>query len=273
MVYARKGTAVRLFYLAVSMLIWLFSFGGRLFGSNRVILCYHGITDSNARDFRRQMLSVANRVVALDAPWPDNQVRSLPPAVVVTFDDAFENLLTNAMPIINDQHIPVSIYVVTGYMGDRPGWLKESRHDDEHRRLMSREQIVALADNALVSFGIHTHTHPNLTNLDRNSVKHELCKSRYLLESLVGQAVYSLAFPHGAFDAEVTEVAASCGLTKLLTLEEQMLHAKQHHGEMGRFSMEPGIWPIEFRLTVDGAYSWLYYFRRTIRYLRNTLAK
>ncbi len=133
---------------------------------------------------------------------------------------------------------------------------------------MSSYQIKNLTENSLVSFGIHTHTHPRLTSIENTTMNYELCKSRELLENVIGQKVCSLAYPHGAYNSEVTAAAESCGLTQLLTLEEQMVDTSQIKGEMGRFLMDPDVWFLEFKLTVDGAYSWLFSFRRNIRLLK-----
>jgi len=269
----KKGLLVRLVYLLISLCVWFLSLGGRLFGSGRVILCYHGITDFKAVGFRRQMRSIAGRVVALNMATPNDQAQFCLPSVTLTFDDAFENLLANVIPVIDKLRIPVSIFVVAGCMGSKPDWLKGSGHHDEHELLMDREDIKSLADNPLVTIGTHTYGHPSLTDLNSHAVESELIDSRKTLELIIGREVRSLAFPHGLYNQEVSDIARACGLTCLLTLEEQMVPAGQSSGEMGRFKMEPDVWPIEFRLTVDGAYVWLHYFRRFIRWIKKTMGK
>jgi len=269
MIYAKKGAFVRLTYLSIALVLWLLTFGGRLFGSRRVILCYHGIPESKAGTFRDQMMAIAGRVVALDAVMSKSQVCPSRPSVVLTFDDAFENLLTNVIPVINELHFPVSIFVVTGCRGIRPSWPGDVGYQhDEHELLMDSEQIKQLSRNSLVTIGTHTQSHPRLAEIDRSRVEAELRDSKKALELLINGEVVNLAFPHGSYNKEVSDIARACGLTRLLTLEERMVDAGQTSGEMGRFKMEPNVWPIEFRLTADGAYTWLYDFRRLIRWIR-----
>jgi len=274
MTYANKGVLVRLIYLSISLINWLLRLGGRYFGSRRLILCYHGITNFEADAFRRQMQSIIGRVLALDTAKPNDQVQFSRPSVVLTFDDAFENLLTNVIPIINELRFPISIFVVTGCMGNKPAWPEDrGYHHDEHELLMDSEQTKQLSGNPLISIGTHTHTHPRLADIDSHAVEAELRDSKKMLESLINREVINLAFPHGSYNKEVSAIARECGLTRLLTLEEQMVGAGQSSGEMGRFLMVPDVWPIEFRLTVDGAYAWLYYFRQFIRWLKKTMGK
>ncbi|MDQ7090853.1 MAG: polysaccharide deacetylase family protein [Methylococcales bacterium] len=272
MVYSNRGEIVRFLYLIVSTMVWGVSLGGLLFKSKRVVLCYHGITDQDAAAFRRQIAQIAPRVVALENDHSE-QASSVLPSIVLTFDDAFENVLTNVIPVIEDYQIPISIYVVTDYLGGKPAWLKNTGHHDEHERLMTKEQITELAKNPLISIGSHTHTHPSLTTLNAESLENELKDSKEILEALITQKVTVLAFPHGAFNAEVSNVATRCGLTHLLTLEEKLLDNTQSQGKMGRFIMEPSVWPIEFRLTVAGSYAWLFYFRHLIKVLKKGLGK
>jgi peptidoglycan/xylan/chitin deacetylase (PgdA/CDA1 family) len=123
----------------------------------------------------------------------------------------------------------------------------------------------------LVSFGLHTHTHPRLTELNKEGVIQELAESKHILETITTQRITALAYPHGDFNAEVETIAHSHGLFQLLTLEEKMPPRNQSQGKMGRFLMEPTVWNVEFRLTVDGAYTWLFYFRQMIRTLKNSM--
>ncbi|MCK4493960.1 MAG: polysaccharide deacetylase family protein [Methylococcales bacterium] len=269
MVYSQKGIVVRLIYLFFSLTLWLLTLGGRLFKTHRLILCYHDMTDDNAVIFRRQMDLIANRVVSLD----NTQLNTSKPAVVLTFDDAFENIIENVIPTIEALNLPISIYVVTDDLGQKPNWLRGSRHSDEKKLLMTEAQIKTLSKHPLISFGIHTHTHPRLTELDRNEVIQELAKSKKILENMSAQRITALAYPHGDFNAETTNIAHSQGLFQLLTLEEKMLPRNQSQGQMGRFLMEADVWALEFRLTVDGAYTWLYYFRQMIRTLKISMGK
>jgi len=211
------------------------------------------------------MKMISGRVIQLEnlADGPSRGFAK--PSVVITFDDAFENLLVNALPTLEQLRIPASVYVVTDCMGSAPGWLHGSGHPDENENLMSEEQLRVLAANPMVSIGSHSHTHPRLVSLGGNDLQNELTRSKSMLEKLTGQDVEVLAYPHGSYNGTVSEVAQGCGFSQRLTLDERMVHMGCADGDVGRFSMEPDAWMIEFKLTADGAYSWLYYFRRMIR--------
>ncbi len=102
-VYARHGTWVRAVYLLIAVLWWVGSQVAGLLRGRRcgvVVLCYHGITDGQRRRFAWQMARLADR--AIDAADVEAAARSGERRlrVCVTFDDAFANLLHNALPVM-----------------------------------------------------------------------------------------------------------------------------------------------------------------------------
>jgi peptidoglycan/xylan/chitin deacetylase (PgdA/CDA1 family) len=268
MIYNKNGMVVRLVYLAVSLIIWVVTLGGRIFGRRSVVLCYHGIIDSLSDSFRRQMAMVSHRTVGLEGLGSPPRRLFSSPSVIVTFDDAFENLLYNALPVLEEFNLPASVYVVTGYMGRHPEWLRGSEHPDENKRLMDQEQVKHLASHRLLQIGSHTHTHQQLSNMSEDGTRRELLDSKSILEGIVGCDVDVLAYPHGSHNKSTSRIAKQCGFSKVLTLDERLMEMGEVNTEIGRFSMEPNVWSIEFRLTIDGAYFWLYYFRRMVRWFR-----
>ena len=272
MIYSKKGGLVRILYMSASLLCWLLTLGGRLYGARKIILCYHGITSADASRFKKQMEMVKKRI----KPRKNNDKLKnsfSAPYIVITFDDAFENLLPNVIPIINELEIPISIYAVTRCMGAPPSWLQGTGHKDETELLMSKTQIKELSLNPLVEIGSHTHSHFRLTSLSKNDIEIEVCESKNILEDIIGTEVDSLAFPHGEYTKEICEIAQQAGFKQVLTLNENLCLYNVNKKECGRFSMEPSVWPIEFRLTVDGAYAWLYYFRKSIRAIKKVWSK
>ena len=101
------------------------------------ILMYHGVTDEQTaipdwcqvrvEDFRRQaeFLSQEYRVLPLGEaierlskgqPLPDR-------AACLTFDDGFQNVYTNAAPILERYQLPSTVFVVTSLLdGRQPPW-------------------------------------------------------------------------------------------------------------------------------------------------------
>jgi peptidoglycan/xylan/chitin deacetylase (PgdA/CDA1 family) len=66
--------------------------------------------------------------------------------------------------------------------------------------------------------GSHTVTHAILTQLHGDQLDRELTESKRLLEAATGKPVESLAYPDGAFSAEVREATARAGYRSAVVL-------------------------------------------------------
>lgn len=90
---------------------------------------------------------------------------------------------------------------------------------DERSAVLSWEQVLQMRDGG-VDFGSHTVTHPILSRLGEDALRHELSSSRRELESRLGREVALLAYPVGnqsAYDERSVRIAGECGYRLGLT--------------------------------------------------------
>jgi len=127
--------------------------------------------------------------------------------VLITFDDGYQNVLTEAWPILERHGMTASVFVVADAIGDRAGW---DAHYGPAAPLMSWDEIHWLQDRG-IEFGAHGATHRPFTALTTAELTNELTRSRLLLEQGLGEAVTALAYPYGEHDEVVIRVAQSCG--------------------------------------------------------------
>lgn len=251
----------------ISCIWYVFTGFGRLFAGRSLVLCYHGVTAEQASRFKDQMTRL-RRSEAQDAGTNARPAHSrCGPRVGVTFDDAFENLLRNALPVLREFGIPAVVFAVPGNLGRAPQWSISASHPEHGERLMTAGQIGRLAGEN-VTIGSHTQTHPVLSGLSREQIRWELAESKRNLEEMTGRPVDDLALPHGACNDVVLNVAREVGYRRIFTLEPRMHRLQTREDVVGRFSMSPDVWPIEFHLTCVGAYSWLGPWRRCLRAIR-----
>jgi len=76
--------------------------------------------------------------------------------------------------------------------------------------IMSWEQISSLND-AGVEIGSHTLSHPDLTKLNEQKIKHELHDSKAIIEDKLGKEVVSFAYPYGAWNQHVAALVQEAG--------------------------------------------------------------
>jgi len=269
--------AARMVKLAVSLLVaggdWLSALiarsGGRQPASYCVVLYYHAVRAKDRQRFAAQMDVLASIAVPVDLEGSGD----LPAArryAAVTFDDAFVSVVVNALPALRARGIPSLIFAPTGAIGGRPTWI-EAAHHDGSEVVASAELLRSVSDQPLVRIGSHSVSHPNFRRLDDAQARQELADSKAELERITGRQVRSFSFPHGAYTERSLSLARQCGYTQVHTIAPALTRAPREAFVIGRVSVDPGDWPIEFRLKALGAYRWMVWASAFKRRLRDRL--
>jgi peptidoglycan/xylan/chitin deacetylase (PgdA/CDA1 family) len=264
--YAKRGLLVRMVYLASALLAWVATGFGRLGARGTVVLCYHGVSAAQRRAFEWQMRRIAGRTRSV-TDLAEAPARGRLPAVCVTFDDAFASLLENALPVMRQHDIAPTVFAVTGNLGRPPQWAMAPDHPEAREVLMTTAEIERAAASGC-RFGSHTVNHVDLAAVPMSHVREELTQSKAALEKLLGVEVDDFALPYGSYRGDVLSAAASAGYRRTFTLEPALVAGELARGAVGRFSMSPDVWRIEFLLTCAGAYGWLAFVRRMVRKAR-----
>jgi len=130
--------------------------------------------------------------------------------LTLTFDDAYVDVLENALPQVEEYGIPVTVFVVTEVLGDKRFRWDVDRGGVEGRPV-NVEELRELADRPGVDIGAHTLTHPDLTTLPLPQIQREVVESRRRLEDLLGRSVPTFAYPHGGLDHRVRSAVETAG--------------------------------------------------------------
>lgn len=151
-------------------------------------------------DFARQMDCIASsgyRGIALcEALAHREATREWPrQSVVLTFDDGFRNFYDEAMPVLARHGFKGTVFIVSDHMGGHNDW-ETPLPGLGSRDILTWQQAIELAD-AGIEIGSHTKTHPDLRRLSEAEAQREIAGSREEIESHLGQAVKSFAYPFG----------------------------------------------------------------------------
>jgi peptidoglycan/xylan/chitin deacetylase (PgdA/CDA1 family) len=109
-------------------------------------------------------------------------------AVVLTFDDGFQDFHREAFPILERCGFTAMVYLPTAHIGN------SSICFQGHKCLTWSEVRELHAEG--ITFGSHTVTHPQLRLLPRSEVERELDDSKAAIEDALGTAVTSFAYPY-----------------------------------------------------------------------------
>jgi peptidoglycan/xylan/chitin deacetylase (PgdA/CDA1 family) len=187
------------------------------------ILVYHSVSDDVTDAFRPYSVSpalFADHVALLKGlgfdtlPLSDAVGRlftgqSLPErTVVLTFDDAFEDFLENAIPVLRAADFVATLFVPSAYVGLTSRWLV--REGEDRRPVMAWTDLQAVAD-AGIEIGAHSHSHPQLDRLRPAALREELTRSKALLEDHLDRGIATIAYPFGFHSRRVRGAAQAAG--------------------------------------------------------------
>jgi len=266
-----RRLALRTIKLGVSLSYFVLSFVwlgvrrmlGKKWVGTGVVLYYHGIPPDYQAQFEEQMRMVSShaRLVAL------SDLNDLPTgshSVAITFDDALESVVENAVPVLLRLGIPATVFVVTDVLGTNPEWGK--RYYSPEERVMSAEQLRGLPE--LICVGSHSLTHPDLALVSAEAAAREITRSREKLELLLQRPVTMFGFPYGSFSSATLRHCREAGYERVFTTEPTPVSRDASEFVVGRVAVDPWDWRLEFRLKILGAYCWQPYTRATKHKIR-----
>ena len=185
------------------------------------ILMYHYVRTppSTKTDLLGYNLSVSPAVFSTQMDWLSlngfhpvdfNDVRAyfagtqpLPAKpVVITLDDGYADLYTNAFPILAAHGFKAVAYIVSGFVGR---WA-----------YVTAAQVVQMDQNG-IEIAAHTVDHANLARSSYASTMYQLVDSKRMLENLVGHPVLDFAYPSGKFNAQTVAAVQRAGYDTAVT--------------------------------------------------------
>ena len=254
-----KRIVIVLLSSVLFLLDWLVALLRRAVGASNppmcVVLFYHSIPFEQRERFAEQMDTLLRYAKPIAAEGTFELADGTRYAAV-TFDDGFESVIENAVPILKEKRICATVFVVTEYLGKAAGWHRFDTHSNGSEKLMGVEELSMLPSD-VISVGSHTMTHPVLTSLNSHAAKAEICESRLRLQTMLQKDVKLFSFPYGAFNADLVAWCREAGYTRVFTILPTPALPDAEGYVTGRVSVEPTDWKLEFRLKLMGAYRWL----------------
>lgn len=97
-------------------------------------------------------------------------------------------------------------------------------------QLMSRDQVIELASDPLITIGAHTHNHLSLQSLTPERLRYEIVRSKSLLEAWLRQPIEHLAYPFGGrLQASEREFSAAAEIGFASAVTTRLGHFQSFH--------------------------------------------
>ncbi len=224
------------------------------------ILMYHAVaTDPNdatralsvtPEAFARQMEAIGDRgltpLTTADLAGRWRSGRPLPPRpVLVTFDDGYEGVHRHALPVLRKHGFPATLFVSTGWISgahDTGGGLD---------RMLDWDQVRELAGSG-VEIGGHSHSHPQLDQLDDDALRFELTRCRDIVAGELGALPVSFAYPYGYSSRRVRQEVRTSGYAQALAVGNVLARRRQGPYALRRVTVRRSTGIEEFERLVEG---------------------
>jgi peptidoglycan/xylan/chitin deacetylase (PgdA/CDA1 family) len=187
-------------------------------GRERIALMLHSIADPLSpaeksyyiaprrfSNFMQRFVSSGYKTTTLH-DWLQNAV--LPRHVLLTFDDAYDDLYEHLLPLVIEHHLTPVIFVVADRIGQTNLWDQASGL--RSRNLLNLSQLREMQRYGVL-FGSHTLSHAALPTTSDQQLLRETRDSRLKLQDLLGSEILSFAYPYGEVDQRVRSAVVAAG--------------------------------------------------------------
>ena len=203
---------MNLFKYKVAQVVSAANFAPRRHKQNlRRVLMYHSVVnDADLASQKSDIYSISETYFSSHVDFlaqnynsADRKVVSLEDSfssgVSITFDDGYKDTLTIAAQLLCKNNLPFHVFVTPANVisGDN--------------KYLSEAELVALSKLPGATVGAHGFSHQHLNNLQAAEINEELKSSKEWLENLTQTNISTMSYPHGAFNSQVQEIAASVG--------------------------------------------------------------
>lgn len=181
----------------------------------------HRSTYCDHRRFAAQMAwlhRLRYRVLRLDEALAGLRgERPLPPrAVVLTFDDGYENFYEYALPVLARFGFSAIVYALADRLGQPSAWFAADGRATPP--LMSGARLCELRRLG-IDIGSHGLTHQRLAEIDRETARIEITDSKDRLQQLLGEPIDHFCYPYGRYDDAVVGMASDAGYRSAVTCD------------------------------------------------------
>ena len=173
--------------------------------------------------FREQMEAVkASKIPVITLQkflaWRRGEGTLPPQSILITLDDGWRSVYTEAFPILKEFQFPFTLYLYKNYVGSSKGG-----------RALSYAMIEEMLQSDLCTIGSHSVSHPFPSTVKKAAktgeegydkfLRKEFGDSKNFLEEKFKQKITTYAYPGGYHTDEMFDVADELGYDNLFTVK------------------------------------------------------
>lgn len=177
---------------------------------------YRGLT-VHPRDFKRQMVWLKRfgyTGLSMRDLMPYIRGEKTGKVVGITFDDGYQNVLHNAVPVLNDLGFTSTNYIVSNHLAGTNFW--------DHAKGIPSSQLMSLNElqqwlAAGQEIGSHTLDHVDLPETEPLEAQRQIQQSKLDLENQLQTSVEAFCYPYGHKNSDIENWVRQSGYTNATT--------------------------------------------------------
>ena len=145
--------------------------------------------------------------------------------IIITFDDGYKDNIINALPILKKYNFVSTCFVVSDFIGGSNKW-DEGHKSYVYKELLTKNDLVEWLSHGM-SIGSHGKSHLSLTTLNEAQIKHEIYKSKNIIQDFIGSNIDSFSYPFGQinnFSASTVKEVYKFGVTTVRSRFNTLKH-------------------------------------------------
>jgi peptidoglycan/xylan/chitin deacetylase (PgdA/CDA1 family) len=129
-------------------------------------------------------------------------------AVLVSFDDAYTDLLEVAAPLLVERGIPAVVFAIAGHLGGANDW--DHHNGAASLRLLGPEDLPRAAASG-IEVGSHTHSHRPLPEVPADELDRELVETAERIGAAGVRSPRAFSYPYGRWSPAVAAAVREAG--------------------------------------------------------------
>ena len=137
-------------------------------------------------------------------------------AVLVTFDDGYADLVSDAAPVLDERGIPALAFAVAGLVGRTNEW--DQQKGARAVGLATSDDLLTLRAQR-IEIGAHSYSHRALARVGPDELADEIERCAERLEGLGLPRPRALSYPYGSWNSEVAAQVSRSGYAAAFTVD------------------------------------------------------
>lgn len=162
-----------------------------VFENKTCVLMFHKVTSEQSYDYDEEYTISIENFKELILMIQNNEIKFLTPeevlkkerGVLLTFDDAFEDVYLEVYPFLKAKSIPLLVFQTTNFINKK--------------NYLTREEIIDMLQYDKFFLGSHTVNHLELSKLTKKDSFEEINLSKKILENNFKTNIEYFAYPYG----------------------------------------------------------------------------